>query len=281
MKRTKFQAKRAPLNKLSLLASSIAMALVAFLGFAPAAQADWLSPHDFEYFYTAACGEESGVVEYMFTDITNNTPAAIEVLITMDGETVVSQLLNPGDSMPDVIRAWPFGGFLEMFAVDPTGVEEAQNHIYGTYSNFHSCVDPVITFEEHGGDEVTDPQCVDGEQFEIPVAPTRDGYTFTGWNSAADGTGTAYEVGSLHDCLGLITIHATWAEDSVISPIDPVDPIGPVDPVNPVDPAAEEFPEFVLPATGSESSILILSALALSLAGLSLMAITRFSRRST
>jgi|GEM_PF-2199427 len=450
------------------------MALVAFLGFAPAAQADFVSPHDFAYTYGAQCGLESGVVEYMFTDITNNTSAAIEFLVTMDGETVGSQVLNPGESMPDFIRPWPFQGFLEMFAVDPTGVKETQRHIYGSYSYFHSCVDPVITFEEHGGSEVTDPQCVDGEQFEIPVAPTRDDFTFIGWNSAADGTGTAYEVGSMHDCLGLITIHAVWDElifedldgtppawltadefqytyggrcgpetgvvefmltgignnsphvievivsvdldhsdgtpgetvaSQVLNPgdtmpdvilpfpflsllevfaadptgveanqrmhsanysvfhscgdpvitfeehggsevtdpqcvdgeqfeipaaptrdgftftgwnsaadgtgtaydigsmhdclgivtihatwtallidvTDPIDPISPepVDPVAPVDPAAEEFPEFVLPATGSESSILILSALALSLAGLSLMAITRFSRRST
>ena len=158
----------------------------------------------------------------MFTDIVNNTSAAIEVLITMDGETVESQLLNPGDSMPDFIRPWPFLGFLEMFAVDPTGAEEPQRHIYGTYSNFYSCVDPVISFEEHGGTEVTDPQCVDGEQFEIPAAPIRSYiYSFTGWNSAADGTGTAYEVGSMHDCLGIITIHATWAELTV-GLVDPV-----------------------------------------------------------
>ena len=109
MKRTIFLANRAPLSRLSLMVSSIAVALVAFLGFSPAAQADWVSPHDFEYFYTAACGEESGVVEYMFTDIVNNTSAAIEVLITMDGETVESQLLNPGDSMPDFIRPWRRG----------------------------------------------------------------------------------------------------------------------------------------------------------------------------
>ena len=174
---------------------------------------------NFEYTLDAGCNEETGVLDYMITDIANNTSEALEVLITLDlnqtdelpGETVVSQLLNPGDTMPDVIRPFPFGGLVELFTVDPTGVEAPTQLATAYYSIFHSCVDPVITFEEHGGDEVTDPQCVDGEQFEIPAAPTRDGYTFTSWNSAADGTGTAYEVGSMHDCLGLITIHATWA----------------------------------------------------------------------
>ena len=156
----------------------------------------------------------------------SNTSEALEVLITLDlnqtdelpGETVVSQLLNPGDTMPDVIRPFPFGGLVELFTVDPTGVEEPFKLATSYYSIFYSCVDPVITFEEHGGTEVTDPQCVDGEQFEIPAAPTREGYTFTSWNSAADGTGTSYEVGSMHDCLGLITIHATWATEELELP---------------------------------------------------------------
>ena len=107
---------------------------------------------------------------------------------------------------------------------------------------------------------MTDPQCVDGEQFEIPAAPTRDGYTFAGWNSAADGTGTAYEVGSMHDCLGLITIHATWAE-SEVAPVEVELPI-----------------EVELPNTGSESTLTIRSAVALSIVGLALMALSRRPR---
>ncbi len=205
---------------------------------------------DFEYTFGAGCNEETGVLDYMITDIANNTSAAVEVVVILDGETVVTQLLNPGDTMPDVIRPFPFLGLVELWLVDPTGVEEDSQQHTAYYSVFHSCVDPVITFEEHGGDEVTDPQCVDGEQFEIPAAPTRDGYTFTSWNSAADGTGTAYEVGSMHDCLGLITIHATWA--------------------------AEELPLGELPATGTDQPkwpILLLIA-----AGSSLLWISRRPR---
>ena len=267
--------KRVPLNKLSLLASSVAMALVASLGFAPAAQAEpnvtneaWLSASDFEYTYGGRCGPESGVVEFMLTDIGNNSPHIIEVLITLDldptdelpGETVESQVLNPGESMPDVILPFPFLSVLEVFAADPAGVEANQLMHSAYYNEFHSCVDPVITFEEHGGTEVTDPQCVDGEQFEIPAAPTRDGYTFAGWNSAADGTGTAYEVGSMHDCLGLITIHATWAE-SEVAPVEVELPI-----------------EVELPNTGSESTLTIRSAVALSIVGLALLALSRRPR---
>ena len=219
MKRTIFLANRAPLSRLSLMVSSIAVAFVAFLGFAPAAQA---TEGEFEFTFGAGCNAETGVLDYWVTDIANNTPEATEFLITMNGETVESQLLNPGDTMPDVVRPFPLLGLVELFVVDPTGVEAPSQLRTAYYSVFHSCVDPVVTFEEHGGDEVTDPQCVDGEQFEIPAAPIRSYiYSFTGWNSAADGTGTAYEVGSMHDCLGLITIHATWAELTV-GLVDPV-----------------------------------------------------------
>ena len=297
MKRTVFVANRAPLSRLSLMVSSIAVALVAFLGFAPAAQADWVSPHDFEYTYNVACGEESGVVEYMFTDITNNSPAAIEVLITMDGETVVSQLLNPGDSMPDFIRPWPFLGFLEMFAVDPTGAEEPQSHIYGSYSNFYSCVDPMTQVSvdldtecsalEDGTATWAVSQFTNTSAFEARFEILVDGSIVRAvalWDGGIlpDFSGDLARDGTIEVRVILDGNTATLASaiNSCAVTTDLIVPTDPNEPLGPVEPAAEEFPEIFLPATGSGFSILILSALALSLAGLGLMAITHFSRRS-
>jgi len=79
---------------------------------------------------------------------------------------------------------------------------------------------PVVTFEEEGGTEVDDPVCTAGGSFTVPAAPTRDGYTFAGWNSAADGTGTAYTVGSTVDCADL-TIYAIWTQNPVDPPVNP------------------------------------------------------------
>jgi len=76
---------------------------------------------------------------------------------------------------------------------------------------------PVVTFEEEGGTEVVDPVCTAGGSFVVPAAPTRDGFTFAGWNSAADGTGTAYTVGSTVDCADL-TIYATWTQELIELP---------------------------------------------------------------
>ncbi|MCH1489782.1 MAG: InlB B-repeat-containing protein, partial [Ilumatobacteraceae bacterium] len=61
---------------------------------------------------------------------------------------------------------------------------------------------PVV-FEEQGGSEVGDLTCELGGSFTVPAAPTRDGYTFAGWNSAADGTGTSYVIGQDYDCADL------------------------------------------------------------------------------
>ncbi|MGN0341365.1 MAG: leucine-rich repeat domain-containing protein [Roseburia sp.] len=68
----------------------------------------------------------------------------------------------------------------------------------------------------------------------------REGYTFAGWNTSADGTGTLYTDGATINNDGseyVITLYAQWEEaKDPVAPLDPVDPSDPVDPVNPVDP---------------------------------------------
>lgn len=44
------------------------------------------------------------------------------------------------------------------------------------------------------------------------IEPTRDGYTFEGWNTKADGTGEVYEAGSEKVLSGDLTLYAQWAE---------------------------------------------------------------------
>ena len=44
---------------------------------------------------------------------------------------------------------------------------------------------------------------------DMPPDPTRDGYTFTGWNTAADGSGTAFTSSTVVDAG--ITVYAQWA----------------------------------------------------------------------
>lgn len=61
-------------------------------------------------------------------------------------------------------------------------------------------------------DEVPDETCMMSEDFIIPDPPTRDGYTFLGWNSESDGSGTEYVVGQAYDCVDLV-IYGNWSQD--------------------------------------------------------------------
>lgn len=44
------------------------------------------------------------------------------------------------------------------------------------------------------------------------TVPTREGYTFTGWNTQADGKGTAYAAGSEIQIKDNVTLYAQWEE---------------------------------------------------------------------
>ena len=46
------------------------------------------------------------------------------------------------------------------------------------------------------------------------TAPTRNGYTFSGWNTKADGTGTAYAAGGTIVVNANVTLYAQWKSDS-------------------------------------------------------------------
>ena len=46
------------------------------------------------------------------------------------------------------------------------------------------------------------------------VIPVRKGYTFTGWNSAADGSGTSYTAGQKLTVSKNTTLYAVWSQGS-------------------------------------------------------------------
>jgi uncharacterized repeat protein (TIGR02543 family) len=75
----------------------------------------------------------------------------------------------------------------------------------------------TVTFDKNGGDvdavpatkTVTSPATtVDA----LPVRPTRDGHAFTGWNTAADGSGTPFAAST--PVSGDIRVYAQWQEDT-------------------------------------------------------------------
>jgi uncharacterized repeat protein (TIGR02543 family) len=68
----------------------------------------------------------------------------------------------------------------------------------------------TVTFEPNGGSGSMAPQTASAS---APLAAntfTRDGYTFTGWNTAADGSGTPYADGSVYPFTASATLFAQW-----------------------------------------------------------------------
>lgn len=77
----------------------------------------------------------------------------------------------------------------------------------------------TITFDPNGGAGSMEPMSVNpgvgnkltGNTF------TRENYTFTGWNTAADGTGTAYADGDTVNFSADTTLYAQWTQNPVIT----------------------------------------------------------------
>ncbi|MFO7611619.1 MAG: InlB B-repeat-containing protein, partial [Clostridia bacterium] len=71
----------------------------------------------------------------------------------------------------------------------------------------------TVTFDSNGGDTNADPAAITtimyGEDVgTLPVAPTRAGYTFNGWNTAANGSGTVFLATT--PVTANITVYAQW-----------------------------------------------------------------------
>ena len=71
---------------------------------------------------------------------------------------------------------------------------------------------PVVTFSANGGDGSMSPQTVEPNAATTLIANafTRADYDFTGWNTAADGSGTAYADQAAVTLSGNCTLYAQW-----------------------------------------------------------------------
>jgi uncharacterized repeat protein (TIGR02543 family) len=72
----------------------------------------------------------------------------------------------------------------------------------------------VVSYDANGGSGAPDEQVKDGGSSLTlsSTVPTREGYTFAGWNTAADGSGTAYEAGTEYTTENDATLYAQWTE---------------------------------------------------------------------
>ena len=108
--------------------------------------------------------------------------------------------------------------------------------------------DDTLAYDANGGKGNTDRTA--GKTFhEVTVADnsfTRGGYTFEGWNTMADGSGTAYKAGDIFTLtVNEDILYAQWKAIPIVIPEDPSIPQVParVTPSAPVTPEIEAEPE--------------------------------------
>lgn len=80
----------------------------------------------------------------------------------------------------------------------------------------------VISFDSNGGEGSPDSQI---KEYDISLRlsekfPVRNGYTFTGWNSQADGKGNSYSSGDNYLLNSAVTLYAQWSPNTYIVSFD-------------------------------------------------------------
>jgi len=155
-----------------------------------------------------------------------------------DGVTVATVTFKAGDTKLSNVPAVPakagYAGAWEDYKLGNANITINAIYTANTYT---------IVFNANGGNGTMASQTMTYDVSAALTANTltRDGYTFAGWNTAADGSGTSYTDGQSVKNLaesGEVTLYAQWTE--VSEPI--VDP--PVEP--PVEPAKNFTPVIVV-----------------------------------
>ena len=62
---------------------------------------------------------------------------------------------------------------------------------------------------------------VEGKNYTIASAPSRVGYTFTGWNTESNGSGTTYEAGSTYSTDANLNLYAQWKIKTATLTVNP------------------------------------------------------------
>ncbi len=153
------------------------------------------------------------------------------------------------------------------------------------YAQWSKDVPPVVkdltvTYDANGGSgTVTDSnQYAAGESATVLAnAFARDGYTFAGWNTAADGSGDSYKPGEKVELKDNVTLYAQWTKDAsdAQKPADEK-PAGDVKPTNEKPAPADAKSKKATPETGDMTSPVLAAVVVV--AGVSCMVLARKAR---
>lgn len=165
-----------------------------------------------------------GAISGKVTDGTNPVEGAI-VSLTIDGQKYSALTAADGSY---TIASVPVGTGYVITAEkegylgnsNPVNVTADQQTSDVNITMSKVVINRVVTFDKNGGDTEATPSSMTvqdgGTLGALPSAPTRTGYSFIGWNTKADGTGTALDADTLiHSNL---TVYAQWLTQNPPNP---------------------------------------------------------------
>jgi uncharacterized repeat protein (TIGR02543 family) len=100
------------------------------------------------------------------------------------------------------------------------------NSTIKVFSNDTTAPRYTVTFDPNGGTGTMDVQTLThGESVTLPASGfSRDDHLFTGWNTKADGTGTAVADQARYTATATVTLYAQWSETGAPTPSEPAIP---------------------------------------------------------
>ena len=136
---------------------------------------------------------------------------------SIDGATTQKLYSTSGQyASGSSVTAEPNDGFVfvkwcDNDSTDPTRTDTSQTASNTVYAQFA----PQLTFDSQGGSAAEAITAFAGDDIVLPEAPTRPGYTFMGWNTEADGTGTNYNAGAeIEMPTAGFSLYATWVDST-------------------------------------------------------------------
>jgi uncharacterized repeat protein (TIGR02543 family) len=89
--------------------------------------------------------------------------------------------------------------------------------IYEEYDEQSAVEKYTVTFDSQGGSSVSAiTNIISGATITLPTNPTKANYIFAGWNTAADGSGTAFTAST--KITANITVYAQWTAVQIVAP---------------------------------------------------------------
>lgn len=179
-------------------------------------------------------GQECLVI--MTVSITGGPAGVFSLHIQLGADTKPAESGHTGYSADFLftVPVNPGGTLTPNVIYHPTGGDVTQNS--PNFAFPASC--KIVVFESNGGAGLMSSQASATPAALNANGYTRAGYTFAGWNTSADGSGTAYADAATYAFAADATFHAQWSLEPHYVTFDPNDGTGSMSPQSSAAPAA-------------------------------------------